>query len=115
MIKLRMLLTRKEGGASNDDRIVVETYEHGLFKVTYETPEVRKNKSFVASESRVMDYLEDIVYSLYRDTDPFSLIQLSTCIHPSIMYEIADLYEKDVRDMLLNMSADSLRLQVESA
>lgn len=115
MIKIRILLTRKEGGGiENDDKVLVESYEHGLFQVTYSTPEVRRNKSFVATESRVMDYLEDVVYSVSRDTDPFSHIQLSTCIHPSVMYEIADLYDKDICDILLNMSADALRLHVTS-
>lgn len=116
MLNIRILLTRKDGGPSMDDKILIETYgdEPGLFKVTYSTPDVTRSKAFVATESRVIDYLEDIVYSMYRDTDPFSLIQLSTCIHPCVMYEIADLYEKDVRDLLLNMSADALRLHVRT-
>ena len=117
MIKIRFHITRKDnGGIRTDDKVLVETYgdEPGLFKVTYSTPEVRTNKSFVATESRVMDYLEDIVYSLYRDTDPFSHVQLSTCIHPSVMYEVADLHDKDIRDLLLNMSADAVRLHVRN-
>jgi hypothetical protein len=112
MLTVRILLTRKDGGISNDDKILIHTHgdEGILFKVSYATPGIRNEKTFLATESRVMDYLEDIVNSLYRDTDPFSHIQVSTCIHPCVMYEIADLYEKDVRDIILGMIGDSLRV-----
>lgn len=117
MIKIRILLTRKDGRSSNDDKILVETHgeDDEFFRVTYTTPELNRSKTFVATESRVIDYLEDVIYSLYRDTDPFSHIQLSTCIHPCVMYHVADLYEKDVCDLILNMSADALRLRVRNA
>lgn len=117
MFKVRFLLTRKTGGVSNDDKILVETHgeDDEFFKVTYTTPDISRSRTFVATESRVIDYLEDIVYSLYRDTDPFSHMQVTTCIHPCVMYHVADLYEKDVCDLILNMSADALHLRVRTA
>lgn len=117
MFKVRFIVTRKQGGISNDDKILVETYqnEHDLLKVTYSTPDYRQNKTFLASQSRVLDYLEDVLYSLSRDTDPFSHFQLSTIVHPSVIYHVADLYDKDIRDVIMNMTRDSLRFHVNHA
>lgn len=116
MINISYIMTRKDEGASRDDRIDVRAFnETGLYRVTYSTPEFRRNKTFVATESQVLDYLEDVLFSLSRDTEPFDRFQLNTCIHPPVMYHVADLYEEDVRRMILNMSRDAVRLNVADA
>lgn len=116
MYRIRFLLTRMDGGSSNDDKILVETVEDetDIFRVIYSTPEYSRKKTFLATKARVLDYLEDIVYSLWRDTDPFSHIQVTTSIHPCVMYQVPDLYEKDVRDLILNMCKDALRVNVRN-
>jgi len=116
MINISYIITRKDQGTSEDDRIDVREFnESGLYRVTYSTPEFRRSKTFVATESQVLDYLEDVLFSLSRDTEPFDRFQLNTCIHPPVMYHVADLYEDDVRRMIMNMSRDAVRLNVADA
>ena len=116
MLNVSYILTRKDQGSNRDDRVDVRTFnDTGLYRVTYSTPEFRNNKTFVATESQVLNYLEDVLFSLSRDTDPFDRFQLNTHIHPPVMYHVADLYEEDVRRMILNMSCDAVRLNVADA
>lgn len=116
MTNISYIITRKDQTSNRDDRIDVVTFnESGLYRVTYRTPEFRRKKTFVATESQVLDYLEDVLFSLSRDTDPFDRFQLNTHIHPPVMYHVADLYEDDVRRMILNMSRDAMRLNVSDA
>lgn len=117
MKQVTFVITRKGEGSRSDDRIDVSTFEGetSLYRVTYRTPELRNNKSFVTTESRVIDYLEDVLYGLSRDTAPFEHFQVSTCIHPSVIYHIADLYDEDMRRLIINMSTDALRFNVGNA
>lgn len=116
MKQVTFVVTRKDQGSRGDDRIEVTSFEGdaGLYRVTYKTPELRDVKTFVTTESKVADYLEDVLYSLSRDTAPFEYFQVSTHIHPSVMYHIADLYDADMRRLVLNMSADALSFNVSN-
>lgn len=83
-----------------------------MFQVVYTTPELRSSRKFVASFTAVLDYANDILTSMRHDTDPFDQIQVTTSIHPIIMYHVSDMDESDTRDMIMNMLRDSLRFGV---
>ncbi len=116
MKQVTFVITRKDQGTQGDDRIEVFSFDNepSLYKVVYRTPELRNAKTFVATESHVIDYLEDVLYSLSRDTVPFENFQISTCIHPSVMYHVADLYDAEMRRLIVNMSTDAIHFNVRN-
>lgn len=112
-----LLFTRQGQPSNNDDKIVVTTHPDSsdMFQVMYSTPELRNARKFVASYTAVLDYANDILTSMSRDTDPFERIQVSTSIHPIVMYHVADMDESVTRDMVMNMLRDTLRFSVRLA
>lgn len=116
MQKVSFFLTRTGKGASHDDRIYVYETEDSrdLFRVVYRTPDYSHKKVFITSEHRVIDYIEDILTSLRRDSDPFEFIQVDTVIHPSILFHVVDLDDKDVMELILGMVRSAMRMDVEN-
>lgn len=114
MRRLRLLITRKNEGPSRDDKVFVDTHgENNTFKVTFVNPEEVSRREFIATEVQTLNYLGDILYSLSRDTDPFEKIQLSSTIHPCVIYPIADLFDGDIRELIMNMIRDAIRFRIE--
>jgi len=117
MIKAELFLTRVgEPRASNDDTIKIAESPDAreLFVVTYRTPDYVSRKRFIASEHRVLDYVEDILVSLQHDTDPFEFVQINTVIHPTIMYHVSDMDKASIRELILNVIRTALRTDVEN-
>lgn len=111
-----LLFTRKNHNSHHDDKIIVRTHErsHDVFEVTYSSPELRLDRQFSASLSSVIHYIEDSLTSMRHDIDPFENIQVTTSIHPSVLYHVSDMDESSVRDLILNMLRDSLRFDVST-
>lgn len=116
MISFSLLFTRKGKGPYHDDQIRVSPYEgsHSIFAVVYKTPDLNRDRRFLASFSGVLKYVEDILMSMRADIDPFEQIQLSTAIHPTVMFHVSDMDESVNRDIIMNMVGDSLRYEVTS-
>jgi hypothetical protein len=116
MISFSLLFTRKNKSSAHDDRISVYPYEgsHSIFEVVYRTPDLTRDRRFLASFSGTLQYVEDILMSMRVDVDPFEQIQLSTAIHPSVMFHVVDLEDSFSRDVIMNMVGDSMRFEVTS-
>ena len=112
-----ILFTRRDRGWDQDDKIHVKTYEQSpeIFEVTYTCPELRTDRVFLTNFSSVLAYVEDSLTSMRHDNDPFEHIQVSTSIHPSVLYHVSDMDQAYVRDLILNMARDSMRLGVRTA
>jgi hypothetical protein len=107
-------LTRRGKASSEDDRIVVQhntTYPN-LFDVTYSTPELKMARRFTVDETKVMDFLSDILESLPYDHEPFEEVQVSTAIHPNILYAVANI-GMHVRGIILNSIRFALRADIK--
>jgi hypothetical protein len=111
-----LLFTRRGRSQSHDDEVYVSPYEgsRSIFEVVYKTPELTRDRRFLASFSGVLQYLEDIMMSMRSDVDPFEQIQLNTAIHPSVMFHVSDMDDSETRDVIINMIGDSLRFEVTS-
>jgi hypothetical protein len=114
MLKCTVLITRKGQLSNKDDVITIESVAETsrFFSVSYKTPESKNVNAFFASESQVLDYVEDIFSSLALDVDAFENIQVSTCIHPSVIYRVSDLRTTSLDEILLNMVRSSMRFEV---
>ena len=107
-------LTRTGKPSSSDDKILVQhnaTYPN-LFDVTYMTPELKLARRFTVDESKVMDFLSDILESLPYDHEPFEEVQVSTAIHPNILYAVANI-GMHVRGVILNTIRFALRADIK--
>jgi len=116
MQKASIHLTRMGQASSHDDVITILECEdtRDLFKVIYKTPDYKKRKAFVASEHRVLDYIDDILASMRHDADPFEYAQVDTVIHPPILYHVSDLDDKEVRSLILTVIRTAMRMDVEN-
>ena len=109
-----MHLTRTGKPSSSDDKIIVQhnaTYPN-LFDVTYTTPELQMARKFTVDESKVMDFFGDILASLPYDHDPFEEVQVSTAIHPNILYAVANI-GCHVRSIILDTLRFALRADIK--
>jgi len=115
MLKSTFYIQRREGRSSNDD--VIRIYENDryseLYQITYSTPEWKKEVRFHMGRHLVVNYISDLLKSLNHDTDPFEYIQVSTTIHPSVMYHISDLEKSDVRHLIEDMVTTAIRTPIQ--
>lgn len=115
MLKVTVRLTRSSH-RSQDDIINISEVEdtRDLFSVSYKTPDFESKKVFVTTESRVLDYIEDILASLEHDSDPFEHVQVDTAIHPAILYHTSVMDDEETRDHIVQMIRMAMRTDVES-
>jgi len=107
-------LTRTGKTSSDDDKIIIQhnaTYPN-LFDVTYSTPELKMARRFTVDETKVMDFIGDVLQSLPYDHDPFEELQVSTAIHPNILYAVANI-TCNVRAVILNTIRFALRADIK--
>ena len=108
-------ITKKD--ESNDDIITVENEDlHGfVFKVSFRPGEFRNTTNvFYMNRHDTIEYFSSIFKSFSHDVDPFDKVQLSTRMHPSIMYDVIDLEDPDVRWKIEDLIYQALRTEVES-
>jgi hypothetical protein len=113
--KVTLYLLHKDDDNSPDDVIIISQHPDvaGLYRVVYRPGEfARSSYVFVSSYIEVMNYVSDIIRSLDWDVDPFYRLQVSTSMHPSIIYDVADLGCDRNRRRVEDMIATALRTPV---
>ena len=108
-------LTRRGKTSSDDDKIIIQhNLQHAnLFNVTYSTPELKMARTFTTDESKILDFIGDILQSLPYDHEPFEEVQVSTAIHPNILYAVANINNCTVRAIILNTIRFALRADIK--
>ena len=111
MQRASLLFTRKGRGFTHDDQITIFSVPEcsQAYKVVYHTPELKRDKVFTTSYHGVMQYIEDTIFSMVHDLEPFEHIQVYTAIHPSVLYSPGDMADEGVRKLIINMIRDALR------
>lgn len=61
----------------------------------------------------LQDYFSTILKSLERDSDPFEYIQITTPIHPSVMYHTCELENREIRWSVEDIVFMSCRKTIE--
>jgi hypothetical protein len=96
-------------------RITRDSEYRSVYAVTYQANDVSKRRTFYLGENDTMNYLSDVFKSLDFDTAPFVNVQVSTAIHPTIMYDANDLADTDIRHRVEDMIHMTLRTKVHSS
>ena len=113
MQKVKLYFTRRQGA---DD--IVQIYDDELYfemvRIVY-TPgdHVKKSNEFSLTRQQVLSYVSTILRSMESDSDPFEKVQISTAIHPSVIYSVADVSETHTRHLIEDMVCDAVRANVE--
>lgn len=113
MLKATLFIQRGHyDTVSNDDviRIYDDDNHHEMVRVVYATPELTRTTEFITSIPEALSYVREILKSLPRDSEPFVSLQVTTAIHPSVMYSVEALKESDTRYIIEDAIATSLRL-----
>ena len=97
-----------------DDKIEINRGSRAteMVSVKYVPGDSKTNSeySFSLTRSGVGRYLENLLFSLTKDQDPFEKIQVSTALSPSIMFHVSDL--DDVQSTILSSIEDALYVDV---
>lgn len=117
MLKATLFIQRSRGGSKTDD--IVKIYDapwtRDLYRVVYSTPELKKHAHFYMDHRLVLDYISDTLKSLTYDVDPFEYVQLSTAIHPSVLYHVSDLDKTHVRHLVEDILCMTLKTNITMA
>lgn len=110
--KVTLFLQRKDKESKYDDVIEIRDDDEYLemYKIIYRTPECKKKESVCyMTRSKTLAYISDLLKSLTYDTDPFSFLQVTTRIHPSIQYQVPDLWDSSIRHLIEDTIDTALR------
>lgn len=91
----------QKSGCPDDEISILTSTVPGMYKVTYKPNDAKSTYSFFMNEERVMDYVANVLRTLSVDVEPFHNIQIQTMTAPSIMYNIADLDNREIRNDII--------------
>lgn len=115
MLKATIFIQRKEGDGCQDDdliRIYDVNGASGILRVVFTTPDLRKSRQFYMGQQVVMDYILDVLKSLQYDAVPFEFVQVSTTMHPSVVYHVSDLDVASVRHVIEDLVYTAIKTPV---
>ena len=99
---------------ARDDKIEITRGSRAseMVNIKYSPGDSKTNSeySFALTRNGVRRYLENLLFSMTKDQDPFEKIQVSTALSPAIMYHVSDLDE--VQRTIVSMIEDALYVDV---
>jgi hypothetical protein len=115
MLKATIYFLRKDAPSEDTDdilRVYDDDEYRDTVRVVYSTPELGKDMSFYFTLSQAMVYISDTLKTLRHDSQPFEYIQVSTAIHPSILYHVSDMDIAEVRHLVEDTVETAIRRPV---
>ena len=115
MLKATIFVQRKEGeGSSDDDLIRIYDLDGAteIVRIVYTSPDMRRSRQFYMGRHVALDYIMDVLRALQYDAVPFEYIQVSTAMHPSVVYHISDLDVQSVRQVVEDMVYTAIKTPV---
>ena len=102
MIRASIHIQRDSNEVNDDVLRICDTNVPGdeVFKMLYKTPELNSTHRFHLARHLVCDFVSDLLKSLSLDTVPFENVQVTSCLQPSVMFNIADLDTPTTRHLI---------------
>lgn len=91
----------QKSGHPDDEIGILSSSVPGMYKLTYKPNDGKSTYSFFMSQERVLDYIANILRTLSTDIEPFHYLQLQTMTAPSVLYNIADLEDRETRMLII--------------
>lgn len=115
MLKATLYIQRSNAPSVDSDDII-RLYEDDdireMVRIVYSTPELRKGTAMYVPAPRAMAYISDLLKTLRHDSQPFEYVQVTTAIHPSILYHVSDMDNYEVRHLIEDTVEVALRQSV---
>lgn len=115
MVLIATIYFIQSGQPEKDDVVrICSTPDADEYIVSYKPWEYKRVRNeFSLSYMEVLNYVNTIIRSLEHDDDPIDSIQISTAIHPSVMFHLADLETVEIRNIFDDMLRSALRVNVK--
>ena len=117
MLRSRIFIVKNLDNRQEDDTITIYAVKDSsdLFRVVYHSSDYsRKQNQFYLSKNSILNYIEDLLRSLKYDSEPFEYVQISTEMHPSVLYHAMDLEKLCVRNLIVDMINTTLKHNIEA-
>ena len=74
------------------------------FKCVFQPSDIKSTFSFHVTRDMLVDYVTGTIEMVVRDdVDPYEQVQVSTMIHPRILFHVSDLEKEEVRGRMWDM------------
>jgi hypothetical protein len=116
MNKCTIRFIRKNEGAKADDILTIYEDEDfaEMYRIVFRPGDFKKTANeFYLDRARALEYVASLLKMLPYDADPFAYVQVDTSIHPSILYNVCDLIDRDVRYIIEDAVDVAIRRPVE--
>ena len=114
MAKITLRFLRANSTSSDQDDVLrISDDCDGMYRVSFCALGMKKTSVFYLDRDDTLDYVSTILKTLTYDTAPFHEVQVDTIIHPSILYHVSDLDNRETRNLILDTLADTLHTDVE--
>ena len=78
-------------------RIYDDDVHDDMYRVVFKPHDGTALNEMSLSYRELQDYVSTILKSLERDNDPFEYVQVMTPIHPSVLYHVCELDDRETR------------------
>lgn len=78
-------------------RIFDDDKHADMYRIVFKPHDAKGINEMYLNYHDLQDYVSTILKSLERDNDPFEYIQVTTQVHPSVLYHVCELEDRDVR------------------
>ncbi len=78
-------------------RIFDDDKHADMYRVVFKPHDAAGVNEMYLSYRDLQDYLSTILKSLERDNDPFEYVQVMTPVHPSVLYHVCELEDRQTR------------------
>lgn len=83
-----------------------------MYRVTFKAHDAPGVSEMFLSYHDLQDYISTILKSLERDNDPFEYVQVITPVHPSVIYHVCELEDRETRWHVEDMVFLACRKQI---
>lgn len=115
MLRCKIFIVNELDDRNQDDTICIYDTENDTFRIVYHCSDyTQRQRQFYLTRHATLNYIEDLLRSMKYDTEPFQYIQISTEMHPSVLYHGIDLEKIAVRRLIIDMIDTAMRHKIES-
>ena len=85
-----------------------------IYRLVFKPKEYNRIRNeFYMNTTEILNYIGNLLSTFEHDTDPYEKVQLTTAIHPAIMFHVSDFDNHEVRDKFDYMLKIALRTFVK--
>ncbi len=103
MSRIATFFIQNSNNSTDDDEI--EFFNSNIpemYKIVFSPSDCKNSYSFFMNRDRAMEYTANVLRSLASDVQPFHYIQVASHIAPSVLYNVGDLADREIRREILD-------------